>query len=207
MKNRCQCRNIINKKICKNASFSIINDKRICYMHLSYHFNNYIIRIQTTFRNYKKKRAISIFKNLPRDLQLKIIFHMDEPELIYKHHHKIILKILHKKMILEDLELLPFYSIDGPDILEVNKINRGIGNLISLFIKYYRIIPEHLHEKISWECYNYDKLVLNNYYPNMDMKIFNYLNTQFRSYIMKICNDKKNYPQYEKTFPRLHLYC
>ena len=73
---RCQCRNIINNKICLNKSNNlfIINNKYYCNFHMNYYYNKYVIIIQAYYRGHKIRNKINnIYKKLPYDIQYNIL--------------------------------------------------------------------------------------------------------------------------------------
>jgi len=84
------------------------------------------------------RRAINIFKKLPKDLQGKIQFNMRENMLIKKHHHNVIEHIIFEK--LEALAIQESYTSD-----ESEHFDRNCMNMIDLIIKYSNILEYRIH--------------------------------------------------------------
>ena len=131
--------------------------------------------IQKCYLGMKVRQKLRLFKNLPIDLQKKIIFHMRENSLIKKHHHDVIENIIYKKthhyMI---YELRPWLKGNkGTSILNDKHILKTIS-LLELYVKYFFILTKknklkHVYEYcnlIATSCFN------KNYYNNF-LNIFN----------------------------------
>jgi hypothetical protein len=69
-----------------------------CKKHANVILSRYILMIQKCWKSYKTRLKIStLFINLPRDLQIKIIFHMSD-SLYYKKLYNCICKIIYPKI-------------------------------------------------------------------------------------------------------------
>ena len=135
--------------------------------------------IQKYYKGMKVRQKLSLFKNLPIDLQKKIIFHMRENLLIKKHHHDVIENIIYKKthhyMI---YELIPWLKdTNNNNFITYNLKDKHILNTISLlelYVKYFFILTKkyklkHIYDYcniIATSCFN------KNYYNNF-LNIFN----------------------------------
>ena len=138
LKKRCECITINSNRRCKGKIFLEINGKKMCILHSRYYYLKAVEIIQNTYRNNKIRKAITIYKNLPDDIQRKIQFFGRENDLIKKHHHPIIIKILYYRVI----------NLDYPEDLSINgkyKYIVSCSNLFRLFKKYHKIIPNYLH--------------------------------------------------------------
>lgn len=78
---RCECK-VFDKKtnkyrLCKKTYSKIFNNKKIC----SYHFNSlyikYCIKIQSFYRMFRIFRKVKLIKNLPDDIQHKILYYVN----------------------------------------------------------------------------------------------------------------------------------
>lgn len=78
---------------CKNKKF-----ENFCYC--AYHskkiFNKYVIKIQKIYKGYYIRKKLKIYYNLPRDLQRKIIWHINT-NLYVKQFNSSISKIIYKR--------------------------------------------------------------------------------------------------------------
>jgi hypothetical protein len=73
--------------------------KIMCYCHI--HSNkilyNYAIIIQKIFKGYYTRRKLKIFYKLPRDLQRKVIWHLNK-DIYTRHFHASIANLIYKKL-------------------------------------------------------------------------------------------------------------
>lgn len=148
-----------NKKRCKNKFKFVIENHKFCTQHTNINYKIKVIKIQKVWRSYRKRIFIdNVFKNLPNDLQKKILFYVRENHLIKKYHHNIIKNILSKKFTENDIMYLDFYN-GNLDIINIqnNKLKNMI-QIIKLYIKYDSIAPY------------YNKSLLNKYlYPLIEL--------------------------------------
>ena len=103
----------------------------------------------------KVRQKLRIFKNLPIDLQKKIIFHMRENFLIKKHHHDVIENIIYKKTnnYMNELFINKYEPIiSSGNIYKKNLILYRINILLGLYNKYVSILK---NKKMCNDLYNY----------------------------------------------------
>jgi hypothetical protein len=82
----------------KNCKKTIFLNK-FCLNHYKLHYYRYIIIIQKNYKGYKcRKKLNNIYKNLPEEIQNKILFYIKEP-ILYKKYCNTINKIIRKKSI------------------------------------------------------------------------------------------------------------
>lgn len=73
---RCQCKNLINGKRCLRRSQMKYHfeNKYYCLQHYQIISNKYALMIQKIFRGFKHRKLVNkIYKNLPDDIQYKIL--------------------------------------------------------------------------------------------------------------------------------------
>ena len=152
---RCKC-DTIKGNICKNPSSVEIKNKPICWVYLNQLYLTYTLIIQKSWKGYKSRRIFkNIFKNLPYDLQRKVIFHIREPLLIEKYQHNAIKNVLNNKLITSSFYTRPvglngirsFFDPDIVDSIQIQNNMLPIVNLYRLFGKYISIADKN---KISW---------------------------------------------------------
>ena len=137
---------------CRKISSFVINNNPLCINHVNMIYKGYVIYIQKTWRSYRKRLFINtVYKDLPSDLQKKIMFYVRENYLIKKHHHDVIKKILFKKFNENFIVDLEFYNDYEHDIVLQEDNIKKLIYIFTLYTKYYSIAP------------NYNKLVLRKY--------------------------------------------
>ena len=106
-------------------------------------FEDYAIKIQSAYKGFYIRKKLKIYYNLPRDLQRKIIWHINR-DIYLKHFHSSIFKII-------KIRYLKF--INNYDIVLSKKLNDfynfyifELFSLIKLSFKYELIIDK---KKIS----------------------------------------------------------
>jgi len=129
---------------CKKHKFPIFNCNNInyCTNHSKLLFNNFVIKIQKTYRGYRRRKYVkTIYTRLPRDLQHHILnFNVTNT----KHYTNINLLILKKTHKIKDLTTI-----------EDNEITLAeLTNIITMLNKYYYVMDS------SW--LNYYKYYFNN---------------------------------------------
>jgi len=129
---------------CKKHKFPIFNCNNInyCTNHSKLLFNNFVIKIQKTYRGYRRRKYVkTIYARLPRDLQHHILnFNVTNT----KHYTNINLLILKKTHKIKDLTTI-----------EDNEITLAeLTNIITMLNKYYYVMDSR------W--LNYYKYYLNN---------------------------------------------
>lgn len=143
---RCQCKNITNKKICSNKSNNlfIINKKRFCTFHINYYYYNNITLIQSYYRGYKKRKYLNkLFYNLPYDIQKHIMNIIREDFYIEKFNKKLD-SIIENKINNFNSEFNNKLNIDkNIPFTILTYLANNIKNIIhiyELFIKYQCIL-------------------------------------------------------------------
>lgn len=167
---RCQCKvydNIldINRNCKNNQKFTVYLNKPIkyCHRHAVIYIQKYSIIIQKHYKSYRTRNKInSLFINLPRDLQRKVLFYIREPLYLHRVYQKISSIISPKiNLFLEyiDYESIFFdretslYHYLSPD--EISKF----CYLLDLTFKYHSILPKNLRK----EMYNITNILHINY--------------------------------------------
>lgn len=153
---KCKCQNITNNKICKNKMKNpfYINNKPICKFHYSYYYEKYVLIIQKHYKSYKQRKIINnIYKNLPCDIQNKILYYVNE-DYYYKKYLKTITNIVEKKIInvinfIQDKLDIIIHEIANPlKMFEIyNYFNNhdnitNIYKILGLYEKYYHILED-----------------------------------------------------------------
>jgi len=101
------------------------------------------VLIQSTIRSNKIRRYINILKQLPTDIQRKVLFHMQENYLIKRHHYSAINKVLSSKLDKFQERIIRFTNFN------FYKYADTISMLVKLFYKYYTVMDVLLHEKAN----------------------------------------------------------
>jgi len=99
------------------------------------------VLIQSTIRGNKIRRYINILKQLPTDIQRKVLFHMQENHLIERHHYRAINKVLSSKLDKFQERIFTFVNF--------YKYADTLSELVKLFYKYYTVMDVLLHEKAN----------------------------------------------------------
>lgn len=140
-KNRCQIP-AKNGRRCHAPACCTMGEKNMCILHKMHIYRKPALIIQNTFCNYKMRRAINIFKKLPKDLQGKIQFNMREDMLIKIHHHNVIEHIIFEK--LEALAIQESYTSE-----ESEHFDRNCMNMFKLITKYSSILEYGIHVRFA----------------------------------------------------------
>lgn len=151
--NRCRCYTN-NNTVCKRKGTFLINNKKYCNQHMNILYSSYVNIIIKIFKGYYIRKKLFYYKQLPCDVQYKIIYKMREN--FYIDHYncsvsKIIynkIKSFNKKIIdasitetyLVDLFIRSlFYEINFDDTFNLN-LTDEILYLYKLLNKYKLII-------------------------------------------------------------------
>lgn len=133
----------------------------LCHVHLKKVFLPPTILIQRVYRGYKTRRTINRYTNLPYDVWRMVLFRMRENQLIEKHHHAVILKIIENKLI--DLylrhKLLDITAVFGRHGIMCESYVKDMINLLRLFEKYYVIIPYSIQSELIQEIHNCENTI------------------------------------------------
>ena len=140
---RCQCRNISNNKIClkKCRTLYMVEKKLYCNNHSQYYRNIFAAKIQSLWRGFKQRRMMNvIYKRLPEELQIKILYFVKRDTYQRKYINKIrniiqfkLEKLYYNAMNNYQDRKLCYYVINNEkEVLEVSR----------LYNKYYKILSE-----------------------------------------------------------------
>jgi len=150
-KSCCQFKNITNLKRCCRKYVHIVNGRNYCTQHLKYHFTNSAKTIQRRFRYLISKKAINIYQKLPRDLQLHILFYMQEPYLLKIHHYNIINAIILNKILRFDtinknaLNKINSFTTKNEKDDAIDLIIKNMLYVTYIVTKYYQILTYDVH--------------------------------------------------------------
>ena len=107
---RCQCKNSINGKRCLRRCQMIYHfeNKYYCLQHYQIILNKYAFMIQKIFRGFKHRKLINkIYKNLPDDIQYKILNFVRQD--YYKRYKNRLNIIISNRMYNESYHFTPLY--------------------------------------------------------------------------------------------------
>lgn len=173
---------------CKNKKFL-----NLCYC--AYHsrkiYDEYVIKIQKVYKGYYIRKKLKIYYNLPRDLQRKIIWHINK-NLYLKQFNSSISKIIYKrfetfynnekyKMKINQFYNLLQYTVIGQLQLFISIENNFIYDLLSIIklaVKYEKIIDifqiiEYIKFKYVTRVLHYSKYIYNDKYNHELLDKFN----------------------------------
>jgi hypothetical protein len=162
MSTRCGSLAMTTNRVCKKKFSFIIQCKKCCHIHAKYEFNNYAVYIQKCWKGYRGRCVFkNIYVKLPYEIQQKIMFHVRENDLIKKHHHDVITRILDTKCFYFVLINI-FESFQKPGVVHYDNLHKVI-HLYKLYTKYSTIasiVKLNILEKfalrfiyLSDECY------------------------------------------------------
>lgn len=129
---------IYNKKMnktvtCKNGFSFIIGEYKYCYNHARINFNNYILKIQKTYNGYRTRNKLNnLFYNLPRDLQCKILYYINEP--VYY------VQYLNKLNVILTSKIYPIYHNVYSNVGDPNTISITIDYLCYIYYLYEKYL-------------------------------------------------------------------
>ncbi len=129
---RCRCKTH-RGTMCKNKINTFMN---MCSIHYRQYYNKNAIIIQHSWDTFRCRKISKYFLVMPSDLQSKIVWYIQESDLIKKYHHEIIVKIIHNKIdsSIISSSVIPEYPIWNDIIPDIRK-------LCVLCVKYNSIIP------------------------------------------------------------------
>jgi len=119
-----------------------MNNDKLC------EYNKYVIQIQSCYKGYYTRKKLNIYYNLPRDLQRKIIWHINK-DIYLKHFYCSIFKIIQNRYknfynnpnytkIIYKIHNIEWYINDCSVLFKNFMID--FYSLIDLSIKYHTII-------------------------------------------------------------------
>lgn len=144
---RCPCYTLKGTK-CKHKINTHMN---VCWVHYKQLYTKYAESIQYAWDTYKCRRISALFTTLPTDIQAKIVWYIQEPQLIQKHHHQVITKIIKSRVEASVIARKIPQTIVWAHHLD------DIQNLCDLYKKYYNIIP--LDDRKNFLDHNYTFLM------------------------------------------------
>ena len=198
--NKCKIRNKSNGRICRAPKCRHINpfNRPMCFIHFINTFETPALIIQNIYRNKKIRAAIRIYKNLPYDIQRKILFHIRENELIRKHHHAFIEKIIIKRYDFLINESPPWINSNPlPLVIYFDKL----FTVLDLIIKYYQALSYSFHEILVTELNKIDLGIIGKRrLAYMDNHSYNILLIKLSQYFNLIPKTKYNDLYAEKIF-------
>ena len=154
---------------CKKNKFPIFNcnNNNYCTNHSKLLFNNFVIKIQKTYRGYRRRKYVkTIYARLPRDIQDHILnFNVKNT----KHYDAINLLILKKTHKIKDLTTI-----------EDNEITLAeLTNIITMLNKYYHVLDSRWLNYYKYYFNNIKAILVSLIYKKtflLNINIYNSLN-------------------------------
>lgn len=143
---RCTCKTL-QKRRCKNPICAL----GCCWIHLQQKYYNNVVNIQRIWIGYRTRKKCNLMKELPIELQQKILFYMTQNFSIKKHHYDVIGKIVEKKMDIIWASLEPDYPI-----FTIKSMN----NMFYYGNKYFDTLSEKNIEKLQNHAEKLTRFVL-----------------------------------------------
>lgn len=142
----------INKykyRYCKNNRFFF----NFCRCHYEYIYLEHIVKIQSVYKGFYIRKKLKIYYNLPREIQRKIIWHMNE-DIYLRHFNSSIFKLIknryknfynktiyNKILTSDNIDNDLFFGTYLVDNTEnFTQFMTELFSLLRLSIKYYHII-------------------------------------------------------------------
>lgn len=154
---------------CKKYKFPIFNcnNNNYCTNHSKLLFNNFVIKIQKTYRGYRRRKYVkTIYARLPRDLQHHILNFNVESTNNYTNINLLILKKTHK---IKDLTTI-----------EDNEITLAeLTNIITMLNKYYHVLDSRWLNYYKYYFNNIKAILVSLIYKKtflLNINIYNSLN-------------------------------
>ena len=154
---------------CKKHKFPIFNcnNNNYCTNHSKLLFNNFVIKIQKTYRGYRRRKYVkTIYARLPRDLQHHILNFNVESTNNYTNINLLILKKTHK---IKDLTTI-----------EDNEITLAeLTNIITMLNKYYSVLDSRWLNYYKYYFNNIKAILVSLIYKKtflLNINIYNSLN-------------------------------
>lgn len=178
--NRCKYKNVYDPltkryRCCKkNKIFG-----NYCSCHNKMLFEDYAIKIQSAYKGFYIRKKLKIYYNLPRDLQRKIIWHVNN-EIYQKHFNSSVFKLIKNRYI---------KFIDNPNYF-------GIMNNYPNYIYYVKLEYPELYKEFIMELLSIMKISIKYYQIINTKKIEKYIVIIKRfnkTYIQKITRETEEY--------------
>jgi hypothetical protein len=154
---------------CKKHKFPIFNcnNNNYCMNHSKLLFNNFVIKIQKTYRGYRRRKYVkTIYARLPRDLQHHILNFNVKSTNNYTNINLLILKKTHK---IKDLT-----TIDDNEITLAE-----LTNIITMLNKYYHVLDSRWLNYYKYYFNNIKAILVSLIYKKtflLNINIYNSLN-------------------------------
>ena len=132
---RCECKTL-QKRRCKKPVGAV----GCGWIHLKQKYYNNVVNIQRIWIGYRTRKKCNLMKELPIELQQKILFYMTQNFSTQKHHYDVIGKIVEKKIDIMWSSLEP----DNP-IFTIKTMN----NMFYYANKYFDTLSEESIEKLQ----------------------------------------------------------
>ena len=141
---RCKYNNIWDSKtrkyrFCKNKR----SHNNFCMIHFKLLYTNHAIIIQKIYKGYYIRKKLNIYYNLPRDLQRKIIWHINS-DLYLRHYNSSVSKLIYRRYKEFNNK---YISVAPNNTLTIyldsnifNKVYIDLIYLVKLSIKYHPIM-------------------------------------------------------------------
>ena len=151
---RCQCKNLINNKRCLRRCQMIYHfeNKYYCLQHYQIILNKYALMIQKIFKGFKHRKLVNkIYKNLPDDIQYKILnfVRQDYYYKRYKNRLNMIIAIrMYKFELYHFRSPYYYYSLDNLNFCIDYIVNnlQMITKLAYFYEKYYSILDIYIKD-------------------------------------------------------------
>ena len=216
MKDKCSFRIQTSKsrtRCCKGNVFIIINNKKYCWCHSKLVYNNFIIKIQKIYKGYiKRKKLKNLYKNLPEDIQKKIINYIRQDYYTFKYNNSVIKILKNKIYIIDHLLETTIHLIRNTDLfIDFDNEFLLINKLITIYefiLKNFNIIKNLNSEDINniliklymsakWNnwIYHEEKII----FSTLDLFYVNHNFTHFERYVNLLHN-------YNNIFERNYHY-
>ena len=157
MSNKCNCK----RCQCNINQQAKLYNRQLCYFHYNSLFGKATQYIQNIYRNNKMRNAINIYKALPGDLQNKVLFHMQENDLIKKHHHDVIEGIILRRRADANYKRATINVFGFPDQIYMKPFLNEIYDLLKLITKYKNILSYRTHHHLAIELGRIDQQIFN----------------------------------------------
>ena len=154
---------------CKKHKFPIFNcnNNNYCTNHSKLLFNNFVIKIQKTYRGYRRRKYVkTIYARLPHDLQHHILNFNVKSTNNYTNINLLILKKTHK---IKDLT-----TIDDNEITLAE-----LTNIITMLNKYYHVLDSRWLNYYKYYFNNIKAILVSLIYKKtflLNINIYNSLN-------------------------------
>ena len=154
---RCQCKNSINGKRCLRRCQMIYHfeNKYYCLQHYQIILNKYALMIQKIFTGFKHRKLVNkIYKNLPDDIQYKILNFVRQDYYYKRYKNRLNIIIANRMYKFELYHFSPLYYYHSLDRLNfcidyiVNNLQM-ITKFGNLYQKYYSILDTYIKDDFS----------------------------------------------------------